>query len=262
MARCGRFPPSETGQPDYAGSGGGNIGRLTFGGALSTVPRMDTIKILLGATVAVLLGALAMSWKNFRQEEKNAPDAELKRIETQIAEIRLEQERLRLERMRIQSGELPPAAAPETVTDPAAIPDTGASFGEESVADAGTPPDALPPPPADMPPADAGAAVAPVPGEDAPAPLANETQRADAIKNAPVVAKVGQWVDADAFAVIQIVDANAAKSGAILCVRRNSGILGRLKVGDVEGGEAIASATAAFPGPKPQPGDELIVEPN
>lgn len=221
---------------------------------------MDTIKILLGATVAVLLGALAMSWKNFRIEEKNAPDEELKKIETQIAEIHLERERLRLERMKILGGELPPpVAAPEAVADPAAVPETGASYGGETEGEASTPPDALPPPPADLPTATAGNAA--TSEEDGPAPLANETQRADAIKNAPVVAKVGQWVEDGAFAVVQIVDADAAKSGAILCVRRNSGILGRLKVGDVEGGEAIASATAAFPGPKPQPGDELIVEP-
>jgi hypothetical protein len=221
---------------------------------------MDTIKILLGATVAVLLGALAMSWKNFRVQEKNAPDEELRKIETQIAEIRLEQERLRLERMKILNGE-PPAAepAPEGVTDPADIPDTGASYGDESVADATTPPDAVPPAPANMPPAPAGNASSP--GDDGSAPPVDETRRADAIKNAPVVAKVTQWVDDGAFAVVQVVDANAAKTGAILCVRRNSGILGRLKIGDVEGGEAIASATAAFPGPKPQPGDELIVEP-
>ncbi|QJE96261.1 hypothetical protein [Luteolibacter luteus] len=220
---------------------------------------MDTIKILLGATVAVLLGALAMSWKNFKTEEKSAPDAELKKIETQIAEIRLEQERLRLERMRLLGGaELPvePEAKPANPQD---IPETGATYTDDTVAGGTTPPDALPPPPADMPPAAAGDTAAPA--EESPAPLANETQRADAIKGAPVVAKVGEWVEDGAFAVVQVVDATVVKSGAILCVRRNSGILGRLKVGDVEGTEAVASATAAFPGPKPQAGDELIVEP-
>lgn len=219
---------------------------------------MDTIKILLGATVAVLLGALAMSWKNFRVQEKNEPDAELRKIETQIAEIRLEQERLRLERMRILTGEVPAAGpASEVVTDPADLPDTGASYQDEEVADATLRP-ATPVSPDLVPPA-AGDTAAP--SEDEPVPLANESQRADAIKNAPVVAKVGQWVDQESFAEIQVVDANVVKTDVILCVRRNSGILGRLKVGIVEGGDAIASATAAFAGPKPEAGDELIIEP-
>ena len=213
---------------------------------------MNTIKILLGATVAVLLGALAMSWKNFRVQEKNAPDEELRKIETQIAEIRLEQERLRLERMKILHGEVPVAEPAEAVTDPAEIPDTGASYSTEAAATPATPP-------ADMPPALPDSAAAPE--ETQPDPLPGEAQRVEAIKSAPAVAKVGQWVEDGAFAVVQVMDPAMVKTGTILCVRRNSGILGRLKVGEVEGSEAIASATAAFPGPKPQPGDELIVEP-
>lgn len=226
---------------------GANTGRLTFSSPASTLPGMDTIKILLGATVALLLGALAMSWKNFRHEERNVPTEELRKIETQIAEIRLEQERLRLERMRILHGEpATPAPAEEVITDPADIPDTGGVYE--------SPPEAVTPPPAM---ADDAAG----PAEEAPVAPAAEVDRAELIKAAPAVAKVGEWVEDGGFAVVQVLDSSVVKPGAVLCVRRHSGILGRLKIGEVTPEGAIANAIAQFPGPKPQPGDELIVEP-
>jgi hypothetical protein len=44
-------------------------------------------------------------------------------------------------------------------------------------------------------------------------------------------------------------------------VRRNSGILGRLKVAEVTPEGGIANAMGQFPGVKPQAGDDLILEP-
>jgi hypothetical protein len=62
-------PPQSRRHP----SGGGAVayprpGRaaLTSGAATATVPPMDTMKLLLGATVALLLGALAVSWQGMR----------------------------------------------------------------------------------------------------------------------------------------------------------------------------------------------------
>ena len=208
---------------------------------------MDTIKILLGVTVALLLGALGMSWKNFQHEERNAPKDELAEVKRQIEEIRLDQERLRLERERIALGTtvMPKTASPTLEPPVPVIP-----------MDAGSQPPAIPedltPPEPDVPP---------------PAPelaTGNADQRAQAIKNAPAVAKVTEWVDnkeVGTFAAVRIVAPASVQVGTILCLRRNAGILGRLKVTDVAGEEAIASALTQFGELKPKVGDELILEP-
>ena len=80
---------------------------------------MDTMKLLLGATVALLLGALAMSWQGLKQGEKNTPPEEVARIQREIAEMKLEHERLKLEveRQNLRTGATtvqitPPAPAP------------------------------------------------------------------------------------------------------------------------------------------------------
>ena len=109
---------------------------------------------------------------------------------------------------------------------------------------------ALPPPPADPP-------VAASSGGDADA-------RARAIAAAPVVAKITEWVDdpqIGSFATLDVLVPPSVRSGTVLCVRRNSGILGRLKVGDVSSEGAIANAVSQFGGVKPAAGDELILEP-
>lgn len=209
---------------------------------------MDTIKILLGATVALLLGALAMSWKNFQHEERNAPKNELAEVRRQIEEIRLDQERLRLERERIALGTttIPKPASPEPEPAAPVIPmDAGAEMPVM--------PEDLAPPEPDVPPP-------PAPGLDA----GDTEKRAQAISSAPVVAKVAQWVDSKevgTFAEIGIVSPASVQVGTILCLRRNAGILGRLKVTQVEANEAIASALTQFGELKPKVGDELILEP-
>ena len=45
---------------------------------------MDTMKLLLGATIALLLGALAVSWQGMTTGVKNTPPDEVARLEKQI----------------------------------------------------------------------------------------------------------------------------------------------------------------------------------
>ncbi len=212
---------------------------------------MDTIKILLGMTVALLLGALAMSWKGFQQEQRDVPKDELAQVQREIDQIRIERERLKLERERLLLGDVASRAA--AVPDPLPAPAAAVAAAPMAVipeppaeAPVAAPPAALPPPPADPPVAAAAA------GDD----------RARKIAAAPVVAKISEWVEdpeAGSFATIEVLDPAAAKAGAVLCIRRNSGILGRLKVSEVTPG--VADAPVQFGDVKPQPGDELILEP-
>jgi hypothetical protein len=213
---------------------------------------MDTIKILLSLTVALLLGALAMSWKGFQQEQKETPPSELAEVQRQIDQIRVERERLKLERERLMLGDVAgrstPAPGPSLAPAPAPVPAPVVPPMEvipEAAAEA--PPAALPPPPADEP-------VPELPGMD---------ERAKKIAAAPAVAKITEWVEdpeLGSFATIEVKDASL-KAGTVICVRRNSGILGRLKVAEVGADGGIANAQGQFPGVKPQAGDELILEP-
>lgn len=214
---------------------------------------MDTIKILLSLTVALLLGALAMSWKGFQQDQKETPPGELAEVQREIEQIRVERERLKLERERLLMGDLAgrAAAVPDPVPAPVpAVPDASVppmAVIPEPPAD--VPPSALPPPPADLP----GPPAAPAGGDE----------RAKKIAGAPAVAKISEWVEdpqIGSFATIEVKDPTL-RPGVTICVRRNSGILGRLKVSEVTPEGGIANAQGQFPGVKPQAGDDLILEP-
>lgn len=204
---------------------------------------MDTIKILLGITVALLIGALAMSWKNFRQEVRGTPPKDLAAVQRQIAEIELQRKQLQEERDRLMQGQplAPKAAAPDSMPIPEVAPqdapETGAVFGD------------------DLPEEEAVPEAPVVPGAE---------ERAKAIAAAPAVARLAEWVEdpqLGSFATLQVTDAAAVKAGAILCVRRGSGILGKLKVSEVTPEGALANAVSVFGEVKPKAGDELILEP-
>lgn len=207
---------------------------------------MDTIKILLGITVALLVGALAMSWKDFRQDVRDTPKKELAEVQRKIAEIEQERKLLQEEKDRMMGGlPLAPKASPSEApvipeVAPQDVPDTGAVFGE------------------DVPPQEA------VPeSPDRPA-VPSAEERAKAIAAAPVVAKLTEWVEdpnLGVFATLQVIDAATVKAESVLCVRRGSGILGKLKVSEVTPEGALASPVAVFGEVKPKAGDELIVEP-
>jgi hypothetical protein len=208
---------------------------------------MDTIKILLSLTVALLLGALAMSWKGFQSDQRDTPADELAEVRREIDQIRVERERLKLERERLLLGDVAGRAAAVPVPAATSVPAVPPLAVIPESAAAG-PPAALPPPPADPP-----APVVPAGGE-----------RAKMIAAAAVVAKVTEWVEdpkLGAFATIELVNPAAVPAGTVICVRRNSGILGKLKVAEVTPEGAIANALSPFSGVKPQAGDELIVEP-
>ena len=63
------------------------------------------------------------------------------------------------------------------------------------------------------------------------------------------------------FVTIQVVMPEHVQPGAILAIRRNTEILGRVKVSEVTGEGAIASPMPGFGQVAPQQGDELIIPP-
>ena len=217
---------------------------------------MDTLKILLGATVALLLGALAVSYKNQTAPPKAAAtkteQAELMR---QIEELRLEQDRLQIEKQRMMIQEAAAQAPP--VPAPVAEPSEIAAMKEQIAAlekekeraqrDAET---------AEREAAFVGGKM--LEGRD------QEARRARMIRDSLVIAKIREWVEDPqygGFATIDVIMPDNVQPGTVLCIRRNTGILGRLRVGEMSIEGAIANPLGDFPEARPQAGDELILEP-
>ncbi len=216
---------------------------------------MDTLKILLGATVALLLGALAVSYKNINAPAKPAAQSEQKELLRQIEELRLEQDRLQIEKQRMElqqaAAQAPPVPAP--VAEPAQIAAMQQQIAdlekekEKALRDAET---------ADREAAFVGGKM--LEGRD------QEARRARMIRDSLVIARIKEWVEDPqfgGFATIEIIMPDNVQPGSVLCVRRNTGILGRLRVGEMTIEGAIANPVGAFPEARPQAGDELILEP-
>ena len=216
---------------------------------------MDTLKILLGATVALLLGALAVSYKNINAPAKPAAQNEQKELLRQIEELRLEQDRLQIEKQRMEiqqaAAQAPPVPAP--VAEPAEIAAMQAQIAElekekeKALRDAET---------ADREAAFVGGKM--LEGRD------QEARRARMIRDSLVIARIKEWVEDPqfgGFATVEIIMPDNVQPGSVLCVRRNTGILGRLRVGEMTIEGAIANPVGTFPEARPQAGDELILEP-
>jgi len=244
----------------------GDSARLTTRLCHRTVPAMDTMKILLGATVALLLAAVGLSWKKMQDDNRNASPEEIARVEQQITQLRLEQERLKAEK-QLRDLRSETTAAATTPTPAPASPDkvveletrlaeTQARLAE---AQAGTTK------------AERDASVA----EEEAGLIAQrdlesrdrDLRRSRQISQALLIATVTEFVEDEqlgSFAVIAVQRPESVQPGTVLDVRRNTGILGKLKVSEVSGAEAVANPVPeSFFGGKVeiQPGDELIIPP-
>ena len=213
---------------------------------------MDTMKLLLGATIALLLGVLAVSWQGMRTGEKNTPPEEMARLEKQIKELRAEQEKLKLERLRGESVQAP--AAPNAELDAMKLQleqnklaleeldqknkakrDKKVSRDEEGLL-----------------------AQRNLEGGD------NELRRARLISQSLLIGKVKEYVEdpqTGGFVTIDVLMPEQVQTGVIVAIRRKTGILGQLKVSEVTAEGAIANPLPGFGPVKPQVGDELILPP-
>lgn len=223
------------------------------------------MKLLLGATVALLLGALAMSWQGLKQGEKNTPPEEVARIQREIAEMKLEHERLKLEierqNLRNSAGttiqvtpSVPvPAVEPEALEAQLAAKEAELAKVQKDKTKAERDMKTY---------RDEAGIIAQRELEKNDA----ELKRGRLIAQALLVGRVHEYVEdptTGGIAVIEIAMPQQVevKAGTILAIRRNNGLLGQLKVTSVEPEGAIASPITAFDTVKPQPGDELIIPP-
>ena len=220
---------------------------------------MDTMKLLLGATVALLLGALAMSWQGMNNGIKNTSPDEIARLKKQVAELRQEQDNLQLEKHLQQLK----AAVPPTPT-----PAANAAEIEALKAQAEANKTALAQLEADKDKTKRDAKVA----QDEEGLLSQrdlekgdaELRRARMIGEALLIGRVKEYVE-DAqyggFITFEIAMPEQVQVGTILAIRRKTGILGKLKVSDVSAEGGIANPLPGFGPIQPKVGDEIILPP-
>ncbi|MES2477226.1 MAG: hypothetical protein V4640_15685 [Verrucomicrobiota bacterium] len=214
------------------------------------------MKLLLGATIALLLGALAVSWQGMNTGVKNAPASDVARIEKQLKELLAEQDKLELERqMRLLQTNSPTTPTASSADDLAAI-----RAAVESQAAARAAEEA----------AKANRDAMVEDAEELEADKRNlestdsELRRARMISEALLMGKVKEYVEDPqygGFVTFDVLMPEQVQTGTILAIRRKTGILGLLKVSDVTLEGAIANPLPGFGPVSPEVGDELILPP-
>lgn len=218
------------------------------------------MKLLLGATIAVLLGALCWSFVGMKEGERNTPADEIARLQKQVNELRIEQERIQVEKSLQQVRSVQPAAPASGASSAADIEAMKAEIAAKDAAlkqieqqktkaerDASTYRD------------EAGFV-----GQRELEKSNDELRRARMIKDALLVARVKEFAEdpsVGSFATIEILMPETVQVGTIVAIRRNTGILGQLKISDISPEGAIANPLPGFGQVKPQAGDELILPP-
>ena len=217
---------------------------------------MDTLKILLGATLALDLGALIAFVGKMNSGMKDAPADDLAEMRRTLSEMEQEIERLRSEKERRTLQE---AAQTPSGTD--LVTRQEAEQSSEEIE-------------ARLKQLEAQAVEAELDAkraEDEAQFLTGRTaesrdkaaRRSRVINDAMLIARVAQWQsdpNFGDFAVLDVVSTENVQSGSVLAIRRNGGILGKLRVGEVTLEGAIANPVTQFGEIKPEPGDELILD--
>lgn len=219
---------------------------------------MDTMKILLGATIALLLGALAVSWQGMNQGVKKAPADQLARINKQIQELQKQQDDLARQR-KIDELRAATPATPTASSNAAQIEALKAQIkaNEEAAA------------------RDAAAKAErdkklqqDEEGLEATRNLEQsdkELRQARMIGEALLIARVKEYVEdaqVGGFITMSVIMPEQVQVGTVLAIRRNkTGMLGQFKVSDVAADGAIANPLPGFGPVVPQVGDELILPP-
>jgi hypothetical protein len=219
---------------------------------------MDTMKLLLGATVALLLGALVVSWQGMTSGVKNTSPDEMARLKKQIAELRMEQDNLQRER-QLQQLKSMPAPAPATTASAEQVEAMRAQLAANNAALAQLELEKQAAQDAKLAIEEEGLL-----GQRDLENADSELKRARMIGQALLIGRISEIVE-DAqfggFMTFDILMPEQVQVGTILAIRRKTGILGQLKVSDVTAEGGIANPLPGFGPVQAQIGDELILPP-
>ncbi len=213
---------------------------------------MDTMKLLLGATIALLLGALAVSWQGMKTGVRNAPQDEIARLEKQVKELRAEQDKLQLEKqmqqLRGSASDMPTSSSAELEAMKLKLALEELEIAKERERrDKKVAQDE-----------EGETAVRGLESKD------SELRRARMISQSLLIGRVQEYVESPQggdFITFEVLLPEQVQVGGIVAIRRKTGILGQLKVSQVEADGAIANPLPGFGPVKPQAGDELILPP-
>lgn len=219
---------------------------------------MDTMKLLLGATVALLLGALVLSWQSMTQGVKNTSADEITRLKKQVAELKQEQENIRREKQLQELRSMPPPT-PTTQTNAeleaikAQLEANKSALAqlEQEKQKAARDAKIL---------QDEEGLI----GQRDLEKADSELKRARLIGQALLIGRVKEYVE-DAqyggFITFEILMPEQVQVGAVLAIRRKTGILGQFQVSEITTEGGIANPLAGFGPVQPKVGDELIFPP-
>ena len=218
---------------------------------------MDTMKLLLGATIALLLGALAVSWQGMNTGVKNASAAEMARLEKQVKELRSEQDKLQLDRQLLNLNR-------DSAANPMPTPSSNAAEIQAMKEQMERGKEAIRKLEEDREKKKLEDAELGLIEQKNLEKTDSELRRARMISEALLIGKVKEFVE-DAqyggFITFDVIMPEQVQTGTIVAIRRKTGILGQLKVSDVSAEGAIASPLPGFGPVQPQIGDELILPP-
>lgn len=216
---------------------------------------MDTMKLLLGTIIALLLAALLMSWTGMKSAVRDAPADELARIKAEIASMKEQQERQALERRYIKTG----ATVAPPVQNDVAIDDMKKQMDEQAkkLADLEKEKTDLE---RDRKLKDQEQLYAE--GRDMEKDH-KASREARLISQALLIGKVREYVADEYGGVItlDILMPEQVQQDTVLAIRRKTGILGQIKITQVEGTQAAAATMPGFGQVQPLAGDELILPP-
>ena len=202
---------------------------------------MDTMKLLLGATVALLLGALAVSWQGMTNGVKNTSPDEIARLKKQVTELRIEQDKLQLEKQIQQIKATPPPVATPSATEMEALK---AQLEANKLAL-----QTMEMEKATLRDAEVAMAEEGLMGQRDLEKADVELRRARMIAEALLIGTVKEYVE-DAqyggFITIEVRMPEQVQPGTILAIRRKTGILGQLKVSDVSPGRCDRESDSGF----------------
>jgi hypothetical protein len=217
---------------------------------------VNTMTILLGATFALLLAAVVLSFQGMNEGVKNAPADELARLRSQVDQLLTEQNRLKVakELQLLRSNPAPEVSAPsdvEKMKAELAAKDAELAKLSEEKDDADKK-------------AETYRDEAGLIGQRELEKNDNVLRRARLIRDALLIGRVSQFIsdpETGNFAVIEVVLPEHVQSGTVLAIRRNTGILGKVEITNVNGNEAVGNPLPGFGPVIPEAGDELIIPP-
>ncbi|MEI6176695.1 MAG: hypothetical protein WCS43_07380 [Verrucomicrobiota bacterium] len=216
------------------------------------------MKLLLGATVALLLGALAVSWQGMNNGVKNASTDDVARLKKQVEELRQQQDTLDLQR-KLQDLKATTPPTPTPAANAAEIEAVKAQLEQNKAALAKIEEEkakrdkqlAI----------DEEGLIARTKLESTDKELGSARMIADAL----LIGRVKEYIE-DAqfggFITFEVLMKEQVQVGTVLAIRRNkTGMLGQFKVSEVTAEGAIANPLPGFGPIVPKVGDELIFPP-